>query len=71
MERLPPELLREIVDIIAAPDTYESRVDLGTFRLLGRQYAPVAAPLLFHTVPLWISLKNLQSLAVYSNNPDL
>ena len=71
MDRLPAELIRDIVELIAAPDTYESRVDLGSLRLMNRQWSYVVSPLLFHTVPLWMSFKSLRALVACSNHPEL
>ena len=64
MDKLPRELLREVLQ-------YLPRSDLPSVRLLTRTLAAEAEPFLFHTIPLWIELKSLEALTGISEHPRL
>lgn len=64
MDKLPRELLRELLQ-------YLPRSDLPSVRLLTRTLAVEAEPFLFHTIPLWIELKSLEALTGVSEHPRL
>ena len=64
MDKLPPELLRQLLQ-------YLPRSDLPSVRLLTRTLAVEAEPFLFHTIPLWIELKSLEALTSISEHPRL
>ena len=46
------------------------RPDLPAARFLNKQLKAIAAPRLFDTIPLWISLKSLESLTSLSKHPE-
>ena len=64
MDKLPRELLRELLQ-------YLPRTDLPSVRLLNRTLAAEAEPYLFHSIPLWIELKSLEALTGVSEHPRL
>lgn len=64
METLPRELVRAII-------RDQSREDLHNVRLVNRIFAAEASPFLFHTVPVWISLKSLDHFTCLSEHPIL
>lgn len=65
MERLPQELLRFLVEDI------EPTRDLQAIRLVNKALAAAANPFLFHTIPVWLSLKSLQRLTSLSEHSGL
>ena len=64
MERLPQELLRFIVQDVP----YES---LEHLRLVNQAFAAAAAPPLFRSIPVWISVRSLERLTALSEHPQL
>ena len=56
LNRFPPELVKTVVDNLP-------RADLPAARFLNEQFSSIAAPRLFSSVPLWISINSLQNLA--------
>ena len=64
MERLPQELLRLIVQEVP----YES---LEPLRLVNKAFAAAAAPPLFKSIPIWISVRSLERLTAISEHPQL
>lgn len=64
MERLPLELLRQVLQ-------YLPRSDLPRVRLVTRILAIGAEPFLFHTIPLWIELQSVEALTGISEHPRL
>ena len=64
LSSIPPELVKQIVDDLP-------RVDLPAARFINKQFKAIAAPLLFNTIPLWISQRSLESLTDLSNHPEL
>ena len=71
MDRLPQELLGFIIDEVAHWDDYASRADLKNLRLSCRTLASSAAPHLFHTIPLWLSMSSLLNMVEASEHPDM
>ncbi|KAG8530201.1 uncharacterized protein KY384_004701 [Bacidia gigantensis] len=71
MQRLPQELLREIVGLAFSEDSNPTRHALKDFRLLCKACAHAAAPLLFRDVPIWIGRQSLQNLVSLSEHPLL
>ena len=61
---LPPELVQLILDALP-------RADLPSARLVNKTFASVAALRLFQKIPLWISIRSLESLNDLSTNPHL
>lgn len=64
MEKLPQEILHKIVE-------YQRREDLHKIRIVNKSLSSAAAPFLFHTIPLWISLESLDALSHISEHPLL
>ncbi len=64
MEKLPQELLREVLQ-------YLQRTDLPSVRLVNRKLATGAEPFLFHTIPLWIESESLEALTGIAEHPQL
>jgi hypothetical protein len=64
MEKLPQEILHKIVEC-------QSREDLHKIRFVNKSLSSAAAPFLFHTIPLWISLESLDALSHISEHPLL
>ena len=64
MDRLPQELLRDIVQDVP----YES---LEPLRLVNKAFAAAAAPSLFKCIPIWISVRSLERLTAISEHPQL
>ena len=64
MDRLPQELLRLIVQDVP----YES---LEPLRLVNKAFATAAAPALFKSIPIWISVRSLERLTAISEHPQL
>ena len=64
MERLPQELLRLIVQEVP----YES---LESLRLVNKAFAVAAAPPLFKSIPIWVSVRSLERLTAISEHPQL
>ena len=64
LENVPLEIWREILDFLP-------RADLPAVRLVKSQFAADAAPRLFQKIPLWISIKSLESLTHLSYHPSL
>ena len=64
MEKLPPELLRQVLQ-------YLPRSDLPGVRLSTRTLVAAAEPFLFHTIPLWIERQSLEALIGISEHPRL
>lgn len=64
MENLPPELLAKVIQELP-------RCDLPSLRLINRTFAAAAEPFVFHTIPLWIESKSLETLTSISEHPRL
>ncbi|KAL2039480.1 hypothetical protein N7G274_007752 [Stereocaulon virgatum] len=64
MEKLPQEILHKIVEC-------QSRKSLHNIRSVNKSLSSAAAPFLFHTIPLWISLESLDALSHISEHPLL
>ncbi|KAG6994057.1 hypothetical protein G7Y79_00047g082830 [Physcia stellaris] len=62
--RLPPELVKTILNDL-------SREDLFSARFLCKGFAAVAAERLFAAIPLWINLKSLNAITGLSQSPHL
>lgn len=71
MDRLPPELVQLLVEVVALKDDYASRESLKGLRLLNRAYNATATPVLFKTVGLWLSLQSLDHLTKISSHHSL
>ncbi len=65
MERLPQELLRLLLENV------KSSRDLQAIRLVNKALAAAANPFLFRTIPVWLSLRSLQSLTFVSEHSEL
>lgn len=63
MDRLPQEVLRLIVQEFP----YES---LESLRLVNKAFAAAAAPPLFKSIPVWISVRSLERLTAISEHPQ-
>ena len=64
MDRLPQELLRLIVQDIP-------NESLEPLRLVNKAFAAAAAPSLFKSIPIWISVRSLERLTAISEHPQL
>ncbi|KAG8530220.1 uncharacterized protein KY384_004720 [Bacidia gigantensis] len=78
MDRIPPEILQLIVENIkpedeerAVIDDFEYQYRLAHLRLVNKTFADLIAPLLFHTIPLWIGGKSLLNLSALSEHPTI
>ncbi|KAG8530198.1 uncharacterized protein KY384_004698 [Bacidia gigantensis] len=61
LDRLPPELINKIVDLIEEPDKCPQK-HLSRLRLVTRALNAVATPRVFAVMPLWIGLQSLTYL---------
>lgn len=64
LNNAPPEIGKEIL-------SYLPRADLPATRLVNKQLASLAAPRLFQKIPLWLSIKSLESLTHLSYHSSL
>ena len=64
LEKLPRELLYNIVNAL-------SRQDLFRVRLVSRTFATAATSPLFQTIPVWLGLKSLEQFKAISEHPEL
>lgn len=64
LERLPRELLHDIVGRLP-------RQDLFCTRLVSKSFATAAASALFQTIPVWLGLKSLKKFEAISEHPQL
>lgn len=64
LDNVPPEIKKEILDHLP-------RADLPAARLVNKDFACIAAPRLFEKIPLWISIKSLESLTNLAHHPTL
>ena len=71
LDRLPAELLHNILQRLAPSDDNVHRLALRNLRLMNRLLADLAAPLLFDTIPLWLSLQSLTNLSRLSEHEHL
>lgn len=74
LAQLPHEIKRMIVDNLASySDSGSPRAiqDLGQLRYVNKAFAAVVAPVLFHTIPLWISKRSLRNLVEISEHPTM
>ncbi len=66
MDKLPQELLQHIFD-----DEELSNSDLESLRLVNKALAAAAAPSLFHTISVWLSLASLERLTSIAEHHQL
>lgn len=64
LHTLPPELVQVIFEALP-------RADLPSARLVNKTFASVAAPRLFQKIPLWISIRSLESFIELATSPHL
>jgi hypothetical protein len=65
LQTLPQELLRLLLENV------KSSRDLQAIRLVNKALAAAANPFLFRTIPVWLSLRSLQSLTFVSEHSEL
>lgn len=69
MDTLPQETLDLVLAPLADFSDVDSKITLCNLRLTCKRLADAAAPHLFISIPLWISLKSLQRLGELSIHP--
>ena len=64
LNRFPAEIVRTILADVP-------NADFPAARLLGKNFANIATPRLFSSIPLWISLKSLENLTNIASHAQL
>ena len=71
MNSLPQELCDEIASHLSDVEEDVTKNALVSLRLVNKAFAKAAAPILFFSIPLWLSLKSLERLVGISDDPNM
>ena len=71
MDRLPPEVLKFILENVTLYDDYVALNDLNNLRLSCKRLADFVAPWLFESFPVWLDVDSLHNLVLLSEDEVL
>ncbi|KAG8530227.1 uncharacterized protein KY384_004727 [Bacidia gigantensis] len=71
MDKIPNEVLEQIIDDLAPFEDPGTLTDLKAVRLANKRLCHTATPHLFRAVPLWMSIRNITKLKQISEHPQI